>query len=39
MPDNQVYELAKKVSEKAFRSISIEYLSPFAQWNYVIRQE
>jgi hypothetical protein len=39
MPDNQVYELAKKVSEKEFSSIPIEYLSPFKQWNYIIRQK
>ena len=35
--DNNVYETGKKISEEEKKSINIEFLEPFTQWNYIIR--
>ena len=34
--DNNVYPLAKKVSDEDFASINIRTISPLFQWNYII---
>ena len=35
--DNNTYETGKKITEEEKESINIEFLEPFAQWNYIIR--
>jgi hypothetical protein len=35
--DDTVYELAKTVSDKEFKSISIDRIALFGNWNYVIK--
>ena len=35
--DNNVYETGKKISDEEKKSINIEFLEPFTQWNYIIR--
>jgi len=35
--DNNVYELAKTVSDEDFESINIEKINPHENWNYIIK--
>jgi len=37
--DENIYELAKTVPDEDFESIKIEKLSPFENWNYVIKHK
>jgi len=37
IPDESVYELAKKVSDEEFATINIGRIEPFVSWNYYIR--
>jgi hypothetical protein len=35
--DNKVYELAKTVSDEDFKSINMETIAPFDNWNYIFK--
>jgi hypothetical protein len=35
--DDNVYELAKKVSDDDFEAINIEKIAPFGSWNYMLK--
>ena len=37
--DENIYELAKTVADEDFESIKIERLSPFENWNYILKHK